>query len=96
MPWRKCSVMEERLGHLPVRMNSADNAEVPTLSHLQNIESSLLTGPALGAAKSILCLPGRGVLDKAAAMIIGHLLERRGIVTRLGPSGALSMSGLAE
>jgi predicted PurR-regulated permease PerM len=69
--------------------------ELP-LSHLHNVENSLETVPPLGAAKSILCLPGQGLLDEAAGMMIAHLLERRGINARFESAGALSMSGLAS
>jgi predicted PurR-regulated permease PerM len=69
--------------------------ELP-LSHLQNVENLLETVPPLGAAKSILCLPGQGLLDEAAGMMIAHLLERRGINARFESAGALSMSGLAS
>lgn len=79
-----------------LRLSSADKTEESPLSHLQTIENSLQTGPPVGAAKSILCLPGRGLLDEAAAMMIVHLLQRRGLGARSGPVGALSISGLAD
>jgi len=40
----------------------------------------------------VLCLPGLGLLDEAAAMVIVQLLEKRGIGARIEPVGALSMS----
>jgi hypothetical protein len=76
--------------------DKAEKTEELPLSHLQNVENSLPTVPPLGAAKSILCLPGQGLLDEAAGMMIAHLLERRGINARFESAGALSMSGLAS
>jgi predicted PurR-regulated permease PerM len=40
----------------------------------------------------VLCLPGVGLLDEAAAMVIVQLLERRGLGARIEPVGALSMT----
>ncbi|MFY9838733.1 MAG: AI-2E family transporter [Xanthobacteraceae bacterium] len=78
-----------------VHVKSVDKTEELPLSHLQNVENSL-TGPPLGAAKSILCLPGQGLLDEAVGMMIAHLLERRGINARFELAGALSMSRFAS
>jgi len=78
------------------RVNSAEKTEELPLTRLENMENSLQTVPPLGAAKSILCLPGQGQLDEAVAMMIVHLLERRGIGARFEPAGALSMSGFAN
>jgi predicted PurR-regulated permease PerM len=85
---------EEHAEIVPV--DKAEKTEELPLSHLQNVENSLPTVPPLGAAKSILCLPGQGLLDEAAGMMIAHLLERRGINARFESAGALSMSGLAS
>ena len=42
--------------------------------------------------KPVLCVPGAGLLDEAAAMIIAQLVERRGIGARAEQADALSMS----
>ena len=78
------------------RLNNAEKTEEAPLAHLQDIENSLQAVPSITAAKSILCLPGQSQLDEAAAMMIAHLLQRRGIGARFEPAGALSMSGLAN
>jgi predicted PurR-regulated permease PerM len=79
-----------------VPADNAEKTEELPLSHLENVENSLETVPPLGAAKSILCLPGQGLLDEAVGMMIAHLLERRGINARFESADALSMSGLAS
>jgi hypothetical protein len=42
--------------------------------------------------KSVLCIPGLGVLDEAAAMIAAHLLQRQGIGAQAEHADTLSMS----
>lgn len=78
------------------RVNNAEKTEEAPLAHLQNIENSLQAVPSGTAAQSVLCLPGQSQLDEAAAMMIAHLLQRRGIGARFEPAGALSMSGLGN
>jgi AI-2E family transporter len=77
-----------------VREHSADNVEEQPLSHLQNVESSLRTVSPAGPTRTVLCIPGQAQLDEAAAMIIAHLLGRRGLSARFESAGALSMSRL--
>jgi len=43
-------------------------------------------------AKSVLCIPGLGLLDEAAATIVAHLLERQGIGAHAEQADALSIS----
>ncbi len=42
--------------------------------------------------KPVLCIPGLGLLDEAAAMALAQLVEREGIGARVVEAGALSMS----
>jgi hypothetical protein len=63
---------EEHAEIVPV--DKAEKTEELPLSHLQNVENSLETVPPLGAAKSILCLPGQGLLDEAVGMMIAYQL----------------------
>ena len=42
--------------------------------------------------KPVLCIPGGGLLDEAAAMMIAQLLERQGIGARVERADALSMA----
>jgi predicted PurR-regulated permease PerM len=42
--------------------------------------------------RSVLCIPGFGNLDEAAALVLAHLLRRRGIGAAAEKAGALSMS----
>jgi predicted PurR-regulated permease PerM len=44
------------------------------------------------SAKSVLCVPGMSVLDEAVAILVAHLLERKGIGARVETAGALSVS----
>ena len=45
--------------------------------------------------KPVLCIPGLGLLDEAAAMMIAQLLERQGIGARVEQADALSMSRIS-
>jgi hypothetical protein len=56
---------EEHAEIVPV--DKAEKTEELPLSHLQNVENSLETAPPLGAAKSILCLPGKVYWMKPSA-----------------------------
>ncbi len=45
--------------------------------------------------KPVLCIPGLGVLDEAAARMLAHLVEREGIGTRAEQADALSMARIS-
>ena len=45
--------------------------------------------------KPVLCIPGLGLLDEAAAMMIAQLLDRQGIEARVEQADALSMSRIS-
>jgi hypothetical protein len=40
----------------------------------------------------VLCLPGVGLIDEAAAIVLAQLIERRGVGARSEQAGAISMS----
>ncbi len=44
------------------------------------------------SGKSVLCIPGPSLLDEAAATMLAHLVERRGVGARAEQADALSMS----
>jgi predicted PurR-regulated permease PerM len=46
--------------------------------------------------KSVLCIPGLGLIDEALAMIVAQLLERRGVEARAEEAGAWSKSRVAS
>jgi predicted PurR-regulated permease PerM len=50
------------------------------------------SGPQAPATKPVLCIPGPSLLDEAAATMVVHLLERKGIGARAEDAQALSMS----
>ena len=77
----------------PEREENADNR-----SPLAQIESKAVANerPSLPerwrAGTPVLCLPGGGLLDEAAAIVLAHLIERRGVGARPEQADALSMS----
>ena len=44
----------------------------------------------------ILCIGGRGALDTVAALLLTHVLESRGVATRLLPATAITLEGIAS
>jgi len=66
------------------------------LARIEEVEASLFK--AEGASKEwqtaqpVLCMPGLGVLDEAAALMVAQLLERKGIGARAEKADALSVS----
>ena len=50
--------------------------------------------PVEGVA--ILCIGGRGALDTVAALLLAHLLESRGIPTRLLPATAITLDAIGS
>jgi predicted PurR-regulated permease PerM len=82
-----------------VRLDGTENAQEFPLSQLQNVEATLEGGllpSRWRTGKPVLCIPGRGLLDEAACMMIVHLLERRQIGARAEPAGALTISRLSN
>jgi hypothetical protein len=44
----------------------------------------------------ILCIGGRGALDTVAALLLTHVLETRGVATRLLPATAITMDSIGS
>jgi predicted PurR-regulated permease PerM len=78
-----------------IQQEDASKLSQSPLAKLQLAEAQ----PKLGTlreqwqtAKPVLCIPGGGPLDEAAAMMIAQLLERQGIGARVEHADALSMA----
>ena len=72
-------------------------AEQSPLAQLEKLEATNEAQPLperWRSGKPILCVPGVGLLDEAAAMVIAKLVERRGIGARAEQADALSMARL--
>jgi len=69
------------------------NAE-SNLAKLATIESSdsSLVPQSLMSPRAVLCIPGDGKLDEAAALVLAQVLRRQGIGAVAESAGALSMS----
>jgi predicted PurR-regulated permease PerM len=94
-------IVEDLLPHQDktetVLKDEAENAESP-LARLDKVETQ--PAPADLPAhwrdgKPVVCIPGVGLLDEAAARMLAHLVEREGIGARAEPADALSMSRIS-
>jgi predicted PurR-regulated permease PerM len=52
--------------------------------------------PLQAEGAAILCIGGRGALDTVAALLLTHLLESRGIHTRLLPATAITLDAISS
>jgi predicted PurR-regulated permease PerM len=52
--------------------------------------------PLQAEGAAILCIGGRGALDTVAALLLAHLLESRGIHTRLLPATAIALDAISN
>jgi predicted PurR-regulated permease PerM len=80
----------------PARAVNADSKEQP-LAQLKKVEGARvarLLPAAWQSGTPVLCIPGLGLLDEAAALILAHLVGREGIGARAEQAGALSMARL--
>lgn len=78
----------------PPTEHAGGEAESP-LAKLDKVATSQASRPLPDrwrVGKPVLCLPGLGILDEAAAIIIVSLLERQGIGARAEKAGVLSIS----
>jgi predicted PurR-regulated permease PerM len=55
-------------------------------------ENSVLIPQGLRAPRAVLCIPGNGKLDEAAALVLAQVLRRQGVGAVAAPADALSMS----
>jgi len=74
-----------KLGDSPLAQ--LDKAEAPKSGSLRE---------SWQTEKPVVCVPGLGLLDEAAAMMIAQLLERQGIGARVEQADALSMSRISS
>ena len=72
----------------------AEAAEKSPLAHLDKAEEprDLVLAEHWQAPKAVLCIPGLGVLDEAAAMMVAQLVQREGIGARTEQADVLLMS----
>jgi len=69
--------------------------ELSPLARLEKVEAKVdekLLPEQWRTRKRVLCVPGPSLLDEAAATMVAHLVERRGIGARAEKADALSMS----
>jgi len=72
--------------------DAEDSSPLAKLDKVETAQDGKVLSERWRTGKPVLCLPGRGVLDEAATIIIVQLLEREGIGARAEPAGALSIS----
>jgi predicted PurR-regulated permease PerM len=80
----------------PARAADAESKEQP-LAQLEKLEAARaarLLPAQWQSGTPVLCVPGLGLLDEAAALIVAHLVGREGIGARPEQAGALSMARL--
>ena len=81
-----------------VLKDATENAGPSPLAQLDKTEArgDVLDLPAHWRdGKPVVCIPGVGLLDEAAARMLAHLVEREGIGARAEPADALSMSRIS-
>lgn len=59
-------------------------------------DGGTLDVPLQAEGAAILCIGGRGALDTVAALLLAHLLESRGIHTRLLPATAITLDAISS
>jgi AI-2E family transporter len=89
------SIHEDKSEPVP-QVDTGPNDEMP-LAQISRIEESLSEGlkelpEQWRTKKPVLCIPGIGLLDEVAALMIAQLVERQGIGARAEQADALSMS----
>ena len=79
----------------PVERGTAEGEAVSPLAHLDKAEGVAgddSTAGSMAGGHPVLCIPGVGLLDEAAAILVAQLVERRGIGARSEQPEALSLS----
>jgi hypothetical protein len=61
-----------------------------------NQDGSKLDAPPEAEGGAILCIGGRSALDSVAALLLVHLLESRGVYTRLLPATAITLDAIGH
>jgi predicted PurR-regulated permease PerM len=67
-------------------------SNLATLATTELAENSVLIPQGLRAPRAVLCIPGNGKLDEAAALVLAQVLRRQGVGAVAAPADALSMS----
>jgi predicted PurR-regulated permease PerM len=67
-------------------------SSVAKLTTSEPIENSVLIPQSLMSPSAVLCIPGEGKLDEAAALVLAQVLRRQGVGAVAESAGALSMS----
>jgi predicted PurR-regulated permease PerM len=73
-----------------------DNLTVHEDPEKRDADGAQLDVPADWQSKPVLCVAGRSVLDHAAASLLAHLLERRGIGARLAEFDEVSPPNIVD
>jgi predicted PurR-regulated permease PerM len=80
--------------HLPHHEQADGDKPLARISQAENrLEAEIEDLPAPWHADgAVLCVPGNGALDHALALVVGNLVERKGLGVRVEKASALSMS----
>ena len=97
---RILSTVKEMIDDLETHEDQAISVVTPpsTESNLAKLattelaENSVLIPQDLKAPRAVLCIPGNGKLDEAAALVLAQVLRRQGVGAVAAPADALSMS----
>jgi len=79
----------------PVEQAAVETAELSPLAQLEKAEGTpemTVLPERWRNGHPVLCIPGLGLLDEAAAILVAQLVERRGIGARSERADALSLS----
>jgi predicted PurR-regulated permease PerM len=69
-----------------------DSAPLAQIEHAEHPTDVPLVPEPWRIGKPVLCVPGGGLLDECVALMLAHIIERRGIGARAEQADALSMS----
>jgi hypothetical protein len=78
--------------HIAVVTLPNTESSLAKLATIEPIENSALIPQSLMSPRAVLCIPGDGKLDEAAALVLAQVLRRQGVGAVAEPAGALSMS----
>ena len=78
--------------HIAVVTLPNTESSLAKLATIEPIENSALIPQSLMSPRTVLCIPGDGKPDEAAALVLAQVLRRQGVGAVAEPAGALSMS----
>jgi predicted PurR-regulated permease PerM len=76
-------------------VEAGEPSPLARLDAVEEVPQASLAAERLLKGQVVLCIPGHGMLDEAAAILVAHLVGRRGIEARSVPADALSLSRIA-